>query len=73
MSARIKQFSTLDNVFKLQTFPFLVNVFMGYVWTGGKNGNKLVSCQRKTDTCRWGVEEKEESIVLISVTFKALK
>ena len=72
MSARIKYFSTLDNVFKLQTFLFLVTVFMGYVWTGGKNGNKLLSCKRKTDTCRRGVEEKEESIVLL-LTFKALK
>ena len=32
---------------------------MGYVWTGGKNGSKLLSYQRKMDTCRRGVEEKE--------------
>ena len=25
--------------------------FMVYVWMGGKNGNKLLSCQKKTDTC----------------------
>ena len=25
--------------------------FMGYVWTGGKNGNKLLSCQKKRYTC----------------------
>ena len=45
---------------------------MGYVWTGGKNGNKLLSCRSKTNTCWWGLEEKEESIVLL-LTFKALK
>ena len=45
---------------------------MGLVWTAGKNGNKLLSCQRITDTCGWGVEEKEESIVLL-ITFKAIK
>ena len=40
---------------------------MGYVWTGGKNGNKLLSCQRKTDSCGRGIEEKEESIVSVHV------
>ena len=45
---------------------------MEYMWMGGKNRNKLLSCQRKTDTCGRGVEEKEESIVLL-LTFKALK
>ena len=37
-----------------------------------KTGTKFFSCQRVTDTCGWGVEEKEESIVLL-ITFKALK
>ena len=40
---------------------------MGYVWTGGKNGNKLLSCQRKTDSCGRGIEEKEESIVSVHI------
>ena len=44
----------------------------GYVWTGGKNRHKLLSCQRKTDTWGRGIEEKEESIILL-LTFKALK
>ena len=63
----------MNNVFKLPTFlfPSLVNFFMGYVWTGGKNRNKLLSCQRKMDTCGLG-EEKGESIVLL-LTFKAFK
>ena len=39
---------------------------------GSKNGNKRLSGQRKTDTCRRGVEEKEESIVFL-LTFKELK
>ena len=40
---------------------------MGYVWTGGKNGNRLLSCQRKTDSCGWGIEKKEKSIVSVHV------
>jgi len=36
---------------------------MGHVWTAGKNRNKLLSCQRKTDTC---------GIVLL-LMFEALK
>ena len=39
------------------------NFFTGYVWTGGKNGNKLWSCQKKTDTC--GID--------LLLMFKALK
>ena len=35
----------------------------GYVWTGGKNGNKLLSCQKKTYTC--GID--------LLLMFKALK
>ena len=42
------------------------------MWTGGKNGNKLLSCQWKTDICRWGVEKKEGGIVLF-LKFEALK
>ena len=40
-----------------------VSFFMGHVWTGCKNGNKLLSCQRKTDTC--GID--------LLLMFKALK
>ena len=40
-----------------------LSFFMGYVGTGGKNGNKLLSCQRKMDTC---------GIVLL-LMFKTLK
>lgn len=40
---------------------------MGYMWTGGKKGNKLLSCQRKVDSYGQGIEEKEESIVSVCV------
>lgn len=60
MSARVKKFSTLDSVFKLQTFLVLVNaVFMGFEWTGGKNGNKLLSCQCKKDTVDRALKRKK--------------
>ena len=39
---------------------------------GGKNGKKVLSRQRKTDTCGQGVEKTEDSIVRL-LTFKALK
>ena len=45
---------------------------MEYMWVGGKNGNKVLSRQRKTDTCGQGVEKTEDSIVRL-LTFKALK
>ena len=40
---------------------------MGYVWTGGKNEEKLLSWQRKMDSCGRGIEEKEESIISFNV------
>ena len=45
---------------------------MEYMWVGGKNGNKVLSRQRKTDTCGQGVEKTEDSIVRL-LTFKAIK
>ena len=38
---------------------------MGYMWTGGKNEDNLLSWQRKMDSCGRGVEEKEESIIIL--------
>ena len=40
---------------------------MGYVWTLGKNDDKLLSWQRKMDSCGRGIEEKEESIISVNV------
>ena len=40
---------------------------MGYVWTLGKNEDKLLSWQRKMDSCGRGIEEKEESIISVNV------
>ena len=37
----------------------LFTVFMGYMWTGGKNRKKLFSFQRKTNTCERGVVVRE--------------
>ena len=38
---------------------------MGYMWTEGKNEDKLLSWQRKIDSCGRGIEEKEESIIIL--------
>ena len=45
---------------------------MGYIWMGGKNGNKLLSCQRKRDT-RWKGRWREGESIVLPLTFKALK
>ena len=34
---------------------------------GDKNGNRLLSCQRKMDSCGWGIEKKEKGIVSVYV------
>ena len=40
---------------------------MGYMWTGGKNKDKLFSWRRTMDSCGWGIKEKEESIISVNV------
>ena len=52
-------------LYKTHTLSFPITITI-------KNRNKLSSGQRKTDTCRRGIEEKEENIVVL-LTFKALK
>ena len=51
----------------------LVTVFMGYVWTGGKNRKKLFSFQRKMDTCERGVVVRERREYCSPVSFQSIQ
>ena len=69
MSARIKVFHFGYNVFKLQTFLFLVNI---QSWdTCGREArmrkNFWVDKGKIMDSCGRGIEEKEESIISVNV------
>ena len=63
---------TLDSVLKRFRLIF-VTVFMGYVWTEGKIRKKLLSFQRKTDTCGRGVVVRERREYCSPVSVQSIK